>query len=102
MDILELFTIKRINLLSPQQKRLITADFVWRHYPNKAHEEEERGGSRGLPAYKPPPSTTLSLPRGLPRCRSGETQSALRSFAGKRLEIQLDPRGHTIIDHMPS
>ncbi|MEQ2305239.1 hypothetical protein AMECASPLE_035746 [Ameca splendens] len=81
----------------------MTADFLWRHYPNKAQFRMPMGGSRGLPAYKPPPfHNSFSFHAGLRGDRIGEAQSALRSFAGKKHNIQLDPRSHTIIDHMPS
>ncbi|MEQ2289968.1 hypothetical protein AMECASPLE_038616 [Ameca splendens] len=65
-----------------------------------------KGGSRGLPtmplpAYKAPPFHKSLSHAAFQRNRLGGKQSALRSFAGKR-QIQLDPRSHTIIDHMQS
>ncbi|MEQ2309324.1 hypothetical protein AMECASPLE_037511 [Ameca splendens] len=99
---LELFRIKCINLLLAQLGKGMAADFLWRHYPNKA-QFRKRGGSRGLPAYKHPPfHHSSSFHAGLQGDRIGEAQSTLNVFAGKRHKIQLDPRSHTIIDHMPS
>ncbi|MEQ2310197.1 hypothetical protein AMECASPLE_006429 [Ameca splendens] len=69
---LELFKIKCINLLLAQLKKGATADFLWRHYPNKAQfrRGKGKGGGGGVaedcPHISPHLSTTLSLPRGLP------------------------------------
>ncbi|MEQ2296573.1 hypothetical protein AMECASPLE_026100 [Ameca splendens] len=104
---LERFKIKCINLLPAQSGKGLTADFLWRHYPNKAQFRRGKGGSRGLPtmplpAYKPPPfHKSLSFHMAFEKDRSGEAQCA-DVFCWQKDIIQLDPRSHTIIDHMQS
>ncbi|MEQ2309277.1 hypothetical protein AMECASPLE_036934 [Ameca splendens] len=104
---LELFKIKCINLLLAQPGKGITADFLWRHYPNKAQFRRGKWGSRGLPtmtlpAYKPPPfHKSLSFHTAFKKDRSGEAQHADVFCWQKDIKFNWI-QSHTIIDHMQS